>query len=86
MTSQLQPTDWYEWAGIKATSRESLIQEANSMKVPIFESDSDEQIYSRLYNSKVLTANRKTVILNIILCAISFIAAAASVVQLFPKR
>lgn len=71
--------DWFEWAGIEPESRDKLLSEANNEGVPVFESDSNKDLYDRILASKTFKNNKSTIRMNKRLAVVTVISAAVSI-------
>ncbi len=77
--------DWFEWAGLKPTQYDDLVDEAKRQGVPVFEEDKKEDIFNRLLAVKSFKNNKSTVNINKILTAITFVSAVVTVITAFFK-
>ena len=71
--------DWFKWAELKETDHDKLISNAKKKNIPIFDSDTSQDIYNRLLAVKTYRFNINTVIINLILTVVSIISATISI-------
>lgn len=74
--------DWLQWAGIKENNIDKLHAEAEKYNVPVFETDSTQDIFNRILAVRSYSANKNMVRVNSILTAITFISAVVAVLSL----
>ncbi len=75
--------DWFKWAGIKPSHIDDLMKEAEKYKIPVFPNDNEEVIFNRLMAVKTYRNNIKTIRINKLLAAISFVSAIISIFMVF---
>lgn len=75
--------NWLEWMGIEKTDRDTLVEKARAMNIPVFKDDSERDIYERIQSASNLRNNKITVYINIFLTVISLFAFVVSAVGLY---
>ena len=75
--------DWLEWAGLKESDTEKLFSEARKHNIPVFEEDSKQELFNRVLSVRTYKANKKFVIINIVLASISCLAAVITLIVAF---
>lgn len=73
--------DWLKWAGLSESERDKLLDEAKKVKVQVFESDSEKEIFNRILAVKTYYSNTRLLIANLIFTAVSCSAAVVSVLS-----
>ena len=74
--------DWLEWMGIEKSNRDALIEKANRLNIPVFNEDTEKDIYERLASAETLKLNKKTVYINIFLALVALVSALVSILSL----
>lgn len=78
-------TDWFRWAEITESDRDRLLADAKKFSVPIFDSDSEQEIFSRVLAKKIYKSNMHTIYINVCLTIISFLSAVTVMFDVFGK-
>jgi len=73
--------NWFKWVGIEPKPIDQLILEAKEIGVPVFEADTEKDLYDRVLAVKMLKNNRSTVRTNIFIAVVTIISAIASVIS-----
>jgi len=80
MKNEKDDFDWFKWAGVEPLPRDKLLSEAKIEGVPVFDSDSDKDLYDRILASKTFENNRSTIRMNKGLAIVTVISATISII------